>query len=164
MFCFLFAKTPSIKSDDKSDTRQDSDWKSVDIDDFEKADYLLKQRFVENLEKSYFNREDSILINRSRSYSPLSMQNECMNSLLMLYFFLMTNSRIEISKSSNRKITSFLKKKIIFSTVELNYADDLGYTEIPIPTELERLIVLHKKNQSLGKLVLVVFFSKITIL
>lgn len=29
--------------------------------------------------------------------------------------------------------------------------DDLGYTEIPIPIELERLIVLQKQNQSLGK-------------
>jgi len=92
-------------------SEQDSEWKSVDIDDFEKADYLLKQRHLGNLEKSFFNRDDSILINRSRSYSPLSMQNEY---------------------------------------EPLAFVDDFGYTELPIPSELEQLIVLQKRNQSLG--------------
>lgn len=64
-----------LKSENENEAKHDSDWKSVDLDDFEKADLLLK----ENLEKSYINKDDSILINRSRSYSPLSMQ--CMNLL-----------------------------------------------------------------------------------
>ena len=69
--CLLFICC--ILKSERSDTRQDSDWKSVDIDDFEKADFELKTA----LEKSFFNKDDSILINRSRSYSPLSMQ--CMD-------------------------------------------------------------------------------------
>ena len=73
-----------MKNDEKSDARQDSDWRSVDIDDFEKADFLLKETC-----KSYFNKDDSILINRCRSYSPLSMQ--CMHYFLNSFLNLNSN-------------------------------------------------------------------------
>lgn len=42
---------------------------------------------------------------------------------------------------------------------EINYTDEIGYTEYPIPIDLERLIMLHKKNQSLGNFDLIVYFA-----